>query len=198
MLVSPCDAIVGACGSVVGTELIQVKGFPYTLQDLLGDPELVAHLPRRALRHAAAHLRHVPSFPRAARLPRRAGDLHLRRHLERQSDRAPAHREALLQERAGSDPNQAGGDRPRPHPGAGRGDPGRQHPAALPRSPARSRSIAGPTSFRAMRRSGRARRWAGFSTGRPSSCSRRTASRCATTCRRERVIRMGQPLMRLP
>ncbi len=42
VLVSPCDAIVGASGSVTGTELLQVKGFPYTLQDLLGDSELVS------------------------------------------------------------------------------------------------------------------------------------------------------------
>ena len=41
MLVSPCDAIVGACGMVQGTELLQVKGFPYTLQELLLDPVLV-------------------------------------------------------------------------------------------------------------------------------------------------------------
>jgi phosphatidylserine decarboxylase len=41
VLVSPCDAIVGACGPVLGTELIQAKGFPYTLQDLLCDPPLV-------------------------------------------------------------------------------------------------------------------------------------------------------------
>ena len=45
VLVSPCDAIVGACGLVEGTRLIQAKGFPYTLQDLLPDPELV-HLYR--------------------------------------------------------------------------------------------------------------------------------------------------------
>jgi len=41
VLVSPCDAIVGASGAVAGTELLQVKGFPYTLRDLLGDSELV-------------------------------------------------------------------------------------------------------------------------------------------------------------
>ena len=28
ILVSPCDAIVGACGAVSGTELYQAKGFP--------------------------------------------------------------------------------------------------------------------------------------------------------------------------
>jgi phosphatidylserine decarboxylase len=41
LLVSPCDAIVGACGVIAGTELLQIKGFPYTLQDLIGDPDLV-------------------------------------------------------------------------------------------------------------------------------------------------------------
>ena len=41
VLTSPCDAIVGACGTVAGTELLQAKGFPYTLHDLLADPALV-------------------------------------------------------------------------------------------------------------------------------------------------------------
>ncbi len=41
VLVSPCDAIVGASGRVEDTQLIQAKGFPYTLLDLLGDQELV-------------------------------------------------------------------------------------------------------------------------------------------------------------
>jgi phosphatidylserine decarboxylase len=41
LLVSPCDGIVGASGAVAGTGLFQVKGFPYTLQDLFGDPSLV-------------------------------------------------------------------------------------------------------------------------------------------------------------
>jgi phosphatidylserine decarboxylase len=38
VLVSPCDAIVGACGPIAGTELVQVKGFPYMLRELLGGP----------------------------------------------------------------------------------------------------------------------------------------------------------------
>jgi phosphatidylserine decarboxylase len=42
ILVSPCDAIVGACGTIAGTELYQIKGFPYRLEDLLGDSDLVA------------------------------------------------------------------------------------------------------------------------------------------------------------
>jgi phosphatidylserine decarboxylase len=41
VLTSPCDAIVGACGRLEGVELLQAKGFPYTLHDLLGDPALV-------------------------------------------------------------------------------------------------------------------------------------------------------------
>jgi phosphatidylserine decarboxylase len=42
LLTSPCDAIVGACGRLDGVQLLQAKGFPYMLQDQLGDPELVA------------------------------------------------------------------------------------------------------------------------------------------------------------
>jgi phosphatidylserine decarboxylase len=41
VLVSPCDAIVGACGTIKGTEVMQIKGFPYALQDLLSDRDLV-------------------------------------------------------------------------------------------------------------------------------------------------------------
>ena len=42
LVVSPCDAIVGAHGRIAGTELLQIKGFPYSLSDLLGAPHLVA------------------------------------------------------------------------------------------------------------------------------------------------------------
>jgi phosphatidylserine decarboxylase len=41
VLVSPCDAIVGACGRLEGDVLIQAKGQSYTLQELLDDPGLV-------------------------------------------------------------------------------------------------------------------------------------------------------------
>src|SRR5262245_11361629 len=41
MLASPCDAIVGACGRLDRVQLLQAKGFPYTLYDLLGDAALV-------------------------------------------------------------------------------------------------------------------------------------------------------------
>jgi phosphatidylserine decarboxylase len=40
VLTSPCDAIVGACGRVEDGSLIQAKGFPYTMLDLVGSPAL--------------------------------------------------------------------------------------------------------------------------------------------------------------
>jgi phosphatidylserine decarboxylase len=42
-LVSPCDALVGACGVVQQGSVLQAKGFPYPLMDLLGDAELVRY-----------------------------------------------------------------------------------------------------------------------------------------------------------
>ena len=41
-LTSPCDGIIGACGRVLDGTVLQAKGFPYTVADLLGDGELAA------------------------------------------------------------------------------------------------------------------------------------------------------------
>jgi len=41
VMTSPCDGIVGASGRITGKELIQAKGFPYSLEELLIDPRLV-------------------------------------------------------------------------------------------------------------------------------------------------------------
>jgi phosphatidylserine decarboxylase len=41
IVASPCDAIIGAFGAIADTELFQIKGAPYSLLDLLGDPQLV-------------------------------------------------------------------------------------------------------------------------------------------------------------
>jgi phosphatidylserine decarboxylase len=41
ILVSPCDGIVGAMGRASEGSVLQAKGFPYTLMDLLGDAQLV-------------------------------------------------------------------------------------------------------------------------------------------------------------
>jgi phosphatidylserine decarboxylase len=42
VVVSPSDAIIGAFGTIKEGELYQIKGAPYSLTDLLGDPALVA------------------------------------------------------------------------------------------------------------------------------------------------------------
>ncbi|MFI4891322.1 MAG: archaetidylserine decarboxylase [Steroidobacterales bacterium] len=42
-LTSPCDAIVGACGRIEDGMVLQAKGFPYPLIDMLGDPDLVRY-----------------------------------------------------------------------------------------------------------------------------------------------------------
>jgi phosphatidylserine decarboxylase len=79
VLVSPCDAIVGASGTIVGTELFQIKGFPYTLQDLLGDPELVnAHRNGRyvtlRLTSSMYHRFHAPHDCRVGQVTYISGD----------------------------------------------------------------------------------------------------------------------------
>jgi len=42
VIVSPCDGIIGAFGRIGNTTLIQAKGFSYTLEDLMIDPQLAA------------------------------------------------------------------------------------------------------------------------------------------------------------
>jgi phosphatidylserine decarboxylase len=42
VVVSPSDGIIGAHGAIADTELFQIKGAPYPLIDLLGDPAAVA------------------------------------------------------------------------------------------------------------------------------------------------------------
>ena len=40
VICSPCDAIVGACGTVDGTDILQAKGFPYPVRELLQNEAL--------------------------------------------------------------------------------------------------------------------------------------------------------------
>jgi phosphatidylserine decarboxylase len=42
-LVSPCDTLVGACGTVRAGQVLQAKGFPYPLKDLLQDETLLGY-----------------------------------------------------------------------------------------------------------------------------------------------------------
>jgi phosphatidylserine decarboxylase len=80
VLVSPCDAIVGACGSIAGTDLYQIKGQPYSLQELLRGPALVAQY--RNGRYATLRLTssmyhrfHAPHDCRVERLTYISGDV---------------------------------------------------------------------------------------------------------------------------
>ena len=37
ILTSPCDAIIGACGTIANNRLFQAKGFPYQIEELIGN-----------------------------------------------------------------------------------------------------------------------------------------------------------------
>jgi phosphatidylserine decarboxylase len=79
ILVSPCDAIVGACGAIEGTCLYQAKGFPYTLEDLLCDRDLVetyrnGHYVTLRLTSSMYHRFHAPHDGRAVRVVYVSGD----------------------------------------------------------------------------------------------------------------------------
>ena len=79
ILVSPCDAIVGATGTVAGTNLYQIKGFPYTLEELLCDRDLVeAHRDGRyvtlRLTSSMYHRFHAPHDCRVDRVTYVSGD----------------------------------------------------------------------------------------------------------------------------
>jgi phosphatidylserine decarboxylase len=40
VIVSPCDGVVGSCGPIAETELLQIKGFPYALRELMCENDL--------------------------------------------------------------------------------------------------------------------------------------------------------------
>jgi phosphatidylserine decarboxylase len=79
ILVSPCDAIIGACGAVDGTTLYQIKGFPYTLEDLMGAADMVdAHRDSRfvtlRLTSGMYHRFHAPHDCRVEQVTYISGD----------------------------------------------------------------------------------------------------------------------------
>jgi phosphatidylserine decarboxylase len=79
ILVSPCDAIIGACGAVDGTTLYQIKGFPYTLDDLMGATDMVdAHRDSRyvtlRLTSGMYHRFHAPHDCRVEQVTYISGD----------------------------------------------------------------------------------------------------------------------------
>lgn len=78
-LISPCDGIVGACGRIVDGELLQVKGSPYALAELLRNEELAASCQDGTfvtLRLTAAmyHRFHAPANVRVERVTHIWGD----------------------------------------------------------------------------------------------------------------------------
>jgi phosphatidylserine decarboxylase len=79
IVVSPCDAIIGAFGAIADTELFQVKGANYSLLDLLGDPALVeAHRNGRfitlRLTSSMYHRFHAPHDARITQVNFISGD----------------------------------------------------------------------------------------------------------------------------
>jgi phosphatidylserine decarboxylase len=79
VLASPCDAIVGACGAVNGTEVFQAKGFPYSAAELFGDAQAVE--PFRdgcyatlRLTSSMYHRFHAPHDSRVDRVTYMSGD----------------------------------------------------------------------------------------------------------------------------
>src|ERR1700722_9087075 len=78
-LVSPCDALVGACGQVTRGSVLQAKGFPYPLLDLLGDAELVRYYQggqyaTLRLTSSMYHRFHAPADCRVERVDYISGD----------------------------------------------------------------------------------------------------------------------------
>jgi phosphatidylserine decarboxylase len=79
VLSSPCDALVGACGPVEDGIVLQAKGFPYPLADLLGDAELVDYYRRGRfatlrLTSGMYHRFHAPADCRVERVSYISGD----------------------------------------------------------------------------------------------------------------------------
>jgi phosphatidylserine decarboxylase len=79
VLVSPCDAIVGAFGRIQGTKVFQAKDFPYTLLDLLGDRGLAERhrdglFVTLRLKANMYHRFHAPASARIDRVRYLSGD----------------------------------------------------------------------------------------------------------------------------
>lgn len=79
ILISPCDAIIGAYGDISGTDLYQIKGSRYVLADLLCDDDLVGiyrngHYVTLRLTSSMYHRFHAPHDCRVDRVTHICGD----------------------------------------------------------------------------------------------------------------------------
>ncbi len=79
VLCSPCDGIVGAHGRIDGTQVLQAKGSPYPLAELLRSPELAArmqggHYLTLRLTSSMYHRFHAPADLQVDRVTYISGD----------------------------------------------------------------------------------------------------------------------------
>lgn len=79
VIVSPCDAVVGACGRLVDNELIQAKGLNYRLNDLLRNVDLETRLRNGSfvtlrLKSTMYHRFHAPTDCRLRQVTYISGD----------------------------------------------------------------------------------------------------------------------------
>jgi phosphatidylserine decarboxylase len=79
VLTSPCDGIIGASGRVLDGTVLQAKGFPYAVADLLGDPQLAARYRNGSyvtlrLTSSMYHRFHAPQDLRVERVTYISGD----------------------------------------------------------------------------------------------------------------------------
>ena len=126
-------------GAIDGTELIQAKGFPYTLRGPAGRsragraPTATATTSRCGSPSSMYHRFHAPHDCTVERVTYISGDTwNINPIALKRVERLFCKNErAVMQTRLAR-------QRPPDHAGAGRGDPGRQHPAALPRRAAAS------------------------------------------------------------
>jgi len=167
---APVTQSLELAGTISGTELFQIKGFPYRLEELLCDPQLVeAHRNGRyvtlRLTSSMYHRFHAPHDCRMERVTYISGDtwnvnpIALRRveKLFCKNERA------LLRTKTGR-------YRSHDYACAGCGHIGCQHPAALPQDGSQLAVSRAPMISPVTLNSKRGMRWAGFSMDRPSSC----------------------------
>ena len=155
IVVSPSDGIVGAFGKIADTELFQVKGAPYSLLDLLGDPALVEQhrngkFITLRLTSSMYHRFHAPHDCRIERVTLIHGDTwNVNPIALKRVERLFCKNERAVIQNPSA-------DRRGLHPGAGRGHSRRQHSPAFPRPhPQCANQGADGVSLRREREEGR-------------------------------------------
>ena len=193
----PPTASSARFGRIADTELFQIKGAPYSLLDLLGDPALVEqHRNGRfltlRLTSSMYHRFHAPYDATIERVTFIHGDVwNVNPIALKRVERLFCKNErAVLRTRL---PIRRGADA-----GAGRRHSGRQHPPAFPRCHAqRAEQGTGGLPLRCAG-AAKATNSAGSSTARPSSCWRRSSFEFADGVAEGTRIRAGEALLRKP